>query len=138
MLNGGKASLRARSAQGSAWVEPQLLPTVMRISVHDHVFSPSACTLLHTFISQDYASIVARSSLLEGALTNNGGTRCFARRQPNTPVEFALESYLGSLAEDDDATQYVEYWTRPTSVRTSSHNLVPNFGISGHLGSPIH
>ena len=117
-------------------VEPQLLPTVMRISVHDHVFSPSACTLLHTFISQDYASIVARSSLLEGALTNNGGTRCFARRQPNTPVEFALESYLGSLAEDDDATQYVEYWTRPNWAHVRAHADIDEYHTEVSPESP--
>ncbi len=93
----------------------------MRISIHDRVFSASACTLLHTFISQDYASIAARSSLLEGALTGNGGTRLFARWQPDTPVETALASYLDSLAEDDDGTRYVEYWTRPHWAHVKAH-----------------
>lgn len=104
----------------AAWIRRVTLSNIMRFSVYDGVFSPAACTLLHAFSSWDHSSIVARNTLLEGALTCNGGTRCFDRRNPATPLEFALESFLSTLANDDEP-QFVEYWTRQNWAHVKAH-----------------
>ena len=73
----------------------------MCVIVHDGVFSPAACAVLHT-----------------AACSRGLGHALFERSQPRSLIEAALDSFL---EEVDDSEPFVEYWSRQEWKHIEAH-----------------
>ena len=72
------------------------------VLVHDGVFSPATCALLHT-----------------AACSRGLGHALFPRAEPQSPIEFALASYLDEIG--DSGGEHVEYWSRQEWKHIEAH-----------------
>ena len=72
------------------------------VLVHDGVFSPDTCALLHT-----------------AACSRGLGHALFPRAEPQSPIEFALASYLDEIG--DSGGEHVEYWSRQEWKHIEAH-----------------
>lgn len=81
-----------------------------QVKVIDHVFSKSACYLLHD-LAQDHSK------------RSNDGSSIFIRPPYNTvqltPIEHAIDSVLTEMG---DESQKVEYWSRSEYINIDAHS----------------
>ena len=71
------------------------------VAVHDAVFNPAACALLHT-----------------AACSRGLGHALFSRTEPRSALEAGLASFLDEVG---DTTPHVEYWSRQEWKHIEAH-----------------